>query len=282
MLEESGFEVHYASLSFSEAGAFRSVDNWLDESVAVVTPNALMNSTGDVPERTLAIWLAANEKSGIVYTFPRSGVEPLIRGYRALITHLGVDAIILVDGGTDILLRGDEEYLGTPEEDAASLAAVSEMHDVPVRIVVSIGFGIDAYHGVSHVHVLENIAALDSMGAYLGAFSVPSRSRAARLYREAVDHAATNSKRPSLVNGQISAALGGKSGNVPIAGRGRASELFVNPLMAMYFCFDLAGLAARNLYLAELRGTVGVADVAARIGRSRSGVALRPSRVFPH
>ncbi len=56
----------------------------------------------------------------------------------------------------------------------------------PPRLVVSPGFGLDAYHGVNHVQVLENIAVLERAGAYLGAFSVhapPVRARSASTRR---------------------------------------------------------------------------------------------------
>ena len=63
--------------------------------------------------------------------------------------------------------------------------------------------------------MLENIAALDRAGAYLGAFSMPRTSREAALYRDAVAHAqAATPLRPSIVNGQIAAALTGASGDV--------------------------------------------------------------------
>jgi len=42
-----------------------------------------------------------------------------------------------------------------------------------------LGFGIDAYHGVNHVQVLENIAALDRDGGYLGALSIRPVTRRA-------------------------------------------------------------------------------------------------------
>jgi hypothetical protein len=51
---------------------------------------------------------------------------------------------------------------------------------------------IDAYHGVRHTQVLENIAELDRAGAYLGALTIPSGSREATLYRAAV----ADSRRP--------------------------------------------------------------------------------------
>lgn len=43
---------------------------------------------------------------------------------------------------------------------------------IATRLVACIGFGIDAYRGVCHAHFLENVAALDADGGYLGAFSV--------------------------------------------------------------------------------------------------------------
>ncbi len=69
-----------------------------------------------------------------------------------------------------------------------SLAAIAGV-DVPVRLVVCLGFGIDAYHGVCHAHVLENLTALDRDGAYLGALTIPSNSQEAKLYLDAVAHA---------------------------------------------------------------------------------------------
>jgi hypothetical protein len=144
--------------------------------VAVVTPD----TTGPddyFPERALARWLAAHGLPATVYAFPKVGVQPLRAAYRHLVDQLGVDALVLVDGGTDILLRGDETGLGTPVEDITSVGAAAGL-DLPVKLVTCLGFGIDAYHGVNHAQVLENIAALDRDGGYLGA--CPSRALAGR------------------------------------------------------------------------------------------------------
>jgi hypothetical protein len=193
-----------------------------------------------------------------VYALRRTGVQPLRAAYRNLVSSLGVDAIVLVDGGTDILLRGDESRLGTPVEDIGSLAAVAGL-DVPIKLVTCLGFGIDAYHGVNHVQVLENLAALDRDGGYLGALSIPSGSREAALYRDAVAAAqAATPQRPSIVNGQIAAALSGESGDTGFTRRVSGSTLFVNPLMAIYFTVDLMALAARCLYLDRLEETLTV------------------------
>jgi hypothetical protein len=163
-----------------------------------------------------------------------------------------------------------------------SLAAVARLTNVPVRLVACLGFGIDAYHGVNHVQVFENIADLDREGAYLGAFSLPARSREAELYRDAVAHAqATTPLRPSIVNGQIAAALEGRHGDVRFTRRTGNSTLFVNPLMAVYFTFDLVGLAKKNLYLDRLEDTVGMNQVASRIEAFREETVTRTPRAFP-
>jgi hypothetical protein len=103
-----------------------------------------------------------------LYASPKVGVQPLRAAYRHLVESLDIDALVLVDGGTDILLRSDETGLGTPVEDITSLAAAAGI-DIAVKLVTCLGFGIDAYHGVNHVQVLENIAALDRDGGYFGA-----------------------------------------------------------------------------------------------------------------
>lgn len=89
-----------------------------------------------------------------MYAFPRCGAAPLSDAYRTLMTRHAIDGVVLVDGGTDILMFGDESGLGTPEEDMASLAAVRAVvtgsETAVPAVVACIGFGIDAYHGVDH------------------------------------------------------------------------------------------------------------------------------------
>lgn len=279
-LREQGKQVHLANLSFSELGLL-DLDDWLAPDVAAVGPDSA-GSDDYFPERTLARWLDGQGLPSTVFAFPRTGVRPLAAAYRVLVERLGVDAVVLVDGGTDILMRGDEAGLGTPEEDMASLAAVAALDDV-TRVVVCLGFGIDAYHGVCHAHVLENLAALDRAGGYLGALSIPSGSPEARAYLAAVAHAqAATPLRPSIVNGQIAAALRGEFGNVAFTVRTGTSELFVNPLMAVYFSVDLPALANSVGYLDQLQDTRTMIDVALQIEAHRDQVTRRVRRAFPH
>jgi hypothetical protein len=279
-LRAQGRTVHLANLSFT-ALELLDLDVWLAPGVAAVT--ARTEGLEDYfPERTLARWLREQGEPDLVYAFPRTGVQPLREAYATLAEPLDLDAIVLVDGGTDILMRGDEAGLGTPVEDMTSLVAVAGL-DVPVKLVTCLGFGIDAYHGVRHTQVLENIAALDRDGAYLGALSLPSASREAALYRDAVAHAqAATPLRPSIVNGQIAAASRGEFGDVRFTSRTGDSALFVNPLMAIYFSCTVDGLAGRLLYRDRLEDTLGMRQVLTRIEQFRAGVTPRIPRAYPH
>lgn len=278
-LRAAGKEVQLANLTFTYLGG--TTAEWLAPHVAEVSV-ATSGEDRYFPERRLAEWFAQRGERVSVFAFEKVGVAPLRRAYEALVARLDVDAIVFVDGGTDILMRGDEAGLGTPEEDMASLAAVSRL-GVGEKLVACLGFGIDAYHGVCHAHFLENVAELTREGSFLGAFSVLPSMPEARAFLDAVAWAQERTPgRPSIVNGCIAAAIRGEYGDVQFTARTSGSELFVNPLMAMYFGFDLGALAARSLYLPTLEGTETIFDVAARIEAFRNGVATKPRRAIPH
>jgi len=59
------------------------------------------------PEHNLAQFLSGRGEDVSVYAFEKLGVAPVREGYTHLVRSLGLDGIMLVDGGTDILLRGD-------------------------------------------------------------------------------------------------------------------------------------------------------------------------------
>ncbi|MGW1885429.1 DUF1152 domain-containing protein [Streptomyces sp. NPDC001970] len=280
-LLHQGKEVHLANLSFSAVEGL-PLEAWLAPDVAIVTPTTALHQTY-FPERTLAQWLDRHGYPSTVHALPRVGVQPLRAAYRSLIERHRIDAVVLVDGGTDILMRGDESGLGTPEEDLTSVAALHGL-DVPERLVLSLGFGVDAYHGVSHGLVLENIAALERDGAYLGSFSVSRATREGALFVDAVAHAQEHTPdHPSIVNGSIAAAVQGAFGDVQFTSRTRGSELFINPLMSLYFAFELEGIARRCLYLEQIEETQLIRQVSSAIAVFREDVARqRPPRRIPH
>ncbi|MEU4113751.1 DUF1152 domain-containing protein [Kitasatospora sp. NPDC028055] len=281
-LRAAGKEVHLANLSFTHLYGLPG-EVWHEPDVARIGPDTPAPE-GYFPERTLARWLRLHGMPDTVWAFPTVGVRLLREAYRRLVAHLGVDAVLLVDGGTDILMRGDEMGLGTPEEDMASLAAVAGLTEVPERLVACLGFGIDAHHGVNHALVLENLAAIDRAGGYLGAFSIPRGSREGALYLDAVEHArAAFPKHPSIVNGSVAAALRGEFGDVQFTERTKGEQLFVNPLMTLYFGVTVEALAAENRYLDRLEHTVVTRQISTLIEEFRDELpSQRPPRQFPH
>lgn len=276
-LFHQGKQVQLANLSFSALEGL-PLDSWLAPDVAAITPETALHQVY-FPERTLSRWLHLHGYPSTVHAFSRVGVQPLRAAYRALIERYDIDAVVLVDGGTDILMRGDESGLGTPEEDLASVAAL----DVPERLVVSIGFGIDAHHGVSHGLVLENIAALERDGSCLGAFSVSRTTREGALFVDAVAHAQHHTPdHPSIVNGSIAAAVQGAFGDAQFTSRTQGSELFINPLMTLCFVFELDGVARNCRYLDRIEDTQLIRQVSSAIEDFRDEVRQRPPRRIPH
>src|SRR5580704_2658907 len=111
------------------------------------------------PERWLAEWLAAHGRVPPIYAFAKSGVRPLRAAYSLIMERHDIDLCVLVDGGTDSVLFGDEPSLGTVVEDAVSTVGACAATEKQV-VLAAIGFGVDHHHGVSHHAFLENAARL--------------------------------------------------------------------------------------------------------------------------
>jgi hypothetical protein len=250
-LKELGKTVYLANLSFSD---LTKDEPRLSPSVLKVTADTqLMRDY--FPERHLASWFREMGEEVPIYCFERTGFQPLLVGYRTLAEELSLDAIVLIDGGTDALMRGDEIGLGTPHEDIASIAAVDEIN-LPTKLLVCLGFGIDRYHGVCHAHFLENVAGLIKSGGFLGTFSLLAEMEEVRLYRSASDYVfKAMPENISIVNSSIIAAIDGNYGNYHSTERTKRSKLWINPLMSMYWCFKLPQVARNILYLDEVKKT---------------------------
>ncbi len=277
-LRARGKEVFLANLSFTYLGGTNAT--YLTPALAVVDATT-EGEPKYFPERYACEWLESRGERGEILCFDKVGVAPLRAAYRAILERHDIDAIVLIDGGTDILMRGDEAGLGTPAEDMTSLAAVNAL-DVPHKYVACLGFGIDAFHGVCHAHFLEAAARLTRIGGFLGAWSLLPEMPESRAYLEAVEYVhGRMAERGSIVNASIASALEGHFGNHHRLARTRNSELFINPLMAMYWGFDLGAVARESLYLADLERTQTIWDVQAIIEAFRRGVKTRPRVTIP-
>ena len=276
-LEERGAEVHLANYSFADLTAIEGGRPF--PHVVEVTAQSV-GALDYLPERLLARWYKSEGSRRSVWSFEAVGVAPLKAAYQALVSHLQIDALVLVDGGTDSLMRGDEAGLGTPAEDICSIAAVHAL-ELPTKLLSCVGFGVDRYHGVCHAQFLEAVAELTRSGAYLGALTLLPGMEASRAYLRAVEHIDAAGHRPSIVNSSIAAAVEGAYGDVHRTTRTEGSRLWINPLMAQYFSFHLDPVAERILYLPDVEGTETLVEMHARIEAFRRSVAIRPFETIP-
>ena len=161
-LRSEGTQVFLANLTFSNT---QDVSGFRPHPAVLEVTKDTTERAGYFPELHLTKWLYREGAEASVFCVQKAGYPAVEAAYKGLAAQLEPDAVVLVDGGTDGLMRGDETGLGTPHEDMLSLAAAQAL-DVPVKLVACLGFGIDAYHGVSHALFLENVADLhQSRGA---------------------------------------------------------------------------------------------------------------------
>lgn len=162
-LRQLGKEVILANYSFSFLKACRGNRigklGWLiDEDCQEI---------GYFPEKYLYEWMLKQGESPTLIGFEKSGVEPLQETMSEIIDQFNIDTLILVDGGTDSLMKGDETGLGTPVEDMTSIAA-GVQQNLMTKLLVCVGFGIDHFHEVCHSQFLENVANMIRQSAFLG------------------------------------------------------------------------------------------------------------------
>ncbi len=274
-----GQRVHLANYSFSEPSKLKNVPRLTDTLIKV---NAdIEGSFTYFPELYLSQWFRETRGEDVtIWSFEKTGVRPLIENYEVLVEHLGIDGIILVDGGVDGLMRGDEPYVGTMIEDTISLLAVGNLKDIPVRIVASLGMG--AEWEVSYWQVFENIAALMKMGAFYGSCSLIQAMEVYQLYEAAVLFVHQKPEQePSVINSSVISAVHGHYGNHHSIERTKGSEQRISPLMATYWFFDLRAVVRQHLFYSKMRYTDTVQEAWVAFERARRTMAKRQNTSPP-
>ncbi|SDM33005.1 hypothetical protein SAMN05421823_112108 [Catalinimonas alkaloidigena] len=280
-LKKQGKKVILANLSFT----------WLIETTSEqVFPFCYKIRSGDsdvsgrnyFPERYLKLWFGLQGENVEIYGFENTGVVPLKNAYTYLIKKHEIDTVLLVDGGTDSLMFGDEDGLGTPQEDVCSMAAVYRS-GIKKQFLLSVGFGIDHFHGVSHFRFLENVAQLAKEGGYLGMFQLTKEMEEAHKYIEAVRFANEKmSGKESIVSNSIVSALEGEYGNQHRTIRTTGSELWINPLMTIYWCFDLRKVIRKIKYYDKIKDVNTIGEFNGKLSEYRNELSeLRDKKQIP-
>lgn len=219
--------------------------------------------------------------------FARAFTVPLLtRFYERLIQTHSVDAIVVVDGGSDSLMAGDEEGLGDPIEDAVSVTTVAGLDDLKARVLISIGLGTDRFNHVSDAASLRAIAELTRMGGFLGCVGLEPTSRGFTFYRGCLEHIYERQGFRSVLAGTIVSATEGWFGlEIPpvLSERVEQGELYLWPLMAMLWAFDTETVAQRSLMAGWIRECKTVSECyrAVTVGRENLDSGLREVEDFP-
>ena len=253
-LKKHGINAHLANFSFSD---IESVDFGirLTKTLIGVTPKA-ERVFPYFPELHLVNWFKEKRNEEvIIWSFHKTGAAPLTENYKILAEHLSLDGILVVDGGVDSLVRGDEAELGTAVEDLTSLYAVDQLSHIETRLLACIGFG--AEQNLTHTHILENIASLTKEGAFLGACSLTPQMESYQAYDEAVTFVQSNEfQDPSVINSSIVSAVRGNYGDYHLTEKTKRGHLWISPLMSLYWFFDFDCVVKQNMLLSEIEGTM--------------------------
>jgi hypothetical protein len=212
-------------------------------------------------------------------------VPTLRRFYEQLVREHAVDAIILVDGGSDSLMAGDEEGLGDPIEDAVSVAATAALSGPRLKVLISVGLGADRYNHVSDAATLRAVAELTRAGGFLGTIGLEPDGPGLSFYRDCLEHIYQRQGFRSVLAGSIVSAAEGWFGSelVPplLRQRVRPGQSFLWPLMAMLWAFDVEVVARRSLIAAWIGECPSVLACHDALAIARAGLRLRPVENLP-
>jgi len=220
------------------------------------------------------------------YTVGRNGVQLVRKAYQEIVDKFSIDTIVMIDGGVDALMHGDEENSGTVLEDFIAILAASRIN-VPNKYLVCLGFGCEQEENLNHYRVLENIADLSKSGDFLGSCSLTRNMKCFEYYREQCENA-WEEKRKSHIHTRIIPSVLGQFGDctmhdidAKVFGEvKRIEKSFLSPLKGIYWFFSLEGVVARNKFREILEPSSTFTD-AMMLYRTNLPEVLRSKEVIP-
>jgi hypothetical protein len=291
-LRRLGKRVVVSSYSFGDPAKLVEAPVVFDEGGAVVKRVTAASSgpRAYAPEVHAASFLdqqfPGEAPHALYASYARSFTVPLLsRFYGQLVREHGVDAVVLVDGGSDSLMAGDEEGLGDPLEDAVSLAAVAQLAGPRHKLLLTTGLGADRFNHVSDAATLRAIAELTRAGGFLGSLGLERDGAPMTFYRGLLAWLDARHAFRSVLSTSILASADGFFGreHLPpsLEARVRPGELFLWPLMAMLFGFEVEKVVERSLLARWIRDVETVPGCYRAILAGRDAMQLRPVENLP-
>lgn len=294
-LERLGKRVVVGSYSFGDPNKIQDAEIIWDFGDGAIVKRVTANSIPSNhygPEVHLCGFLDAERPRSAphaVYAYyARAFTVPKLTAlYRDIVARHSIDAVIVIDGGSDSLMVGDEEGLGDPIEDAVSVATIAALERPSLKILVSIGLGADRFNHVSDAASLRAIAELTAAGGFLGAVGIEPTSPGFDFYKRGIEYVYANQTFRSALTGFILSAAEGYFGSdeIPptLQTRVKPGGFFIWPLMAVIWAFDVEAVARRSLVAQWIRDCPTVRDchLALYDGRANLGESRRPIENLP-
>lgn len=256
-LEKMGIKSHLASFTHAN---WEVINNQVEvipmaPGCVGVTGN-ILQASDNMPEAYLASWFRDVKSQDVpVWTFKRDqSVKEYSKSLNTLVKHLDIDCILLVDGGVDSIMVGDEDGSGTMLEDTLTLAAVKNTN-VPNKILACIGFGTEIEENLSHYLALENIAKITKQGGFYGSCSLVAFMDCFQQYKQVCEHTWNQpGHRKSHVQTRIIPAAEGEFGDYHMFPMEKTTDVFISPLMNMYMFFNADAAIYNNVIIETIEG----------------------------
>lgn len=283
-LRAQGCEVYLANLSFATVG-YSDCEEWTPGCYEVLRTSNISEDARHsdyFPEKHILEWLyEVHGESPKMYAFSNQiGVLPLTNAYQKIIDEHDIDTVVLVDGGTDSLMFGDESGVATIVEDACSMLAATETN-IPNIYLMSIGFGVENFHKLNHYACLENISTLTKLDAFLGCLSLTKNMKEGQEFLALTDYLNNHLNHQSIVVNSIAHAMRGEYGDFHHSKRTKNSEQYINPLMPICWFFEARAIAQKIVFRERALDTYTMQGVVQAYRLYYATHTLRPDMKIP-
>lgn len=170
--------------------------------------------------------------------------------YSQLCQKLGFDTVVLIDGGTDSIMLGDEKELGTPYEDMMHICG---LWSCPINVdsfLLVLGYGLEL--GIDCDDIERNIKIIQEKGGFHGSHALSMNHDEVKKFREVLE---LSNPRHSIICAGVRAALDGRFGELhdySVEHRIKNNRPIIREETCSYYMFDLNTVAESVIYMKDL------------------------------